>query len=147
MVLTTINNSFGQQNNNIIPSHSNGSALQTSNYLYGRTNYGQAFHCDPILNKFQSYGPHANFTKITSATREPLYLKSNSGNGIRITAHSWDSLRADIIDAYNSQQFSVYLSFKLGKYDINTKSPYVTLARTETVSRYMTLILQDGILN
>ena len=128
MMLTTTNNSFGQQNNNIIPYLSNGSALRALHYLYGCTNYGQAYHCDPISNKFKSYGVHANFTKIISATREPLYVKSNSGTGIRIPYHSWDSLRANIIDAYNSKQFSVYLSFKPGKYNENTKNPYVTLA-------------------
>jgi glucose/arabinose dehydrogenase len=128
LVQTLFNISFGQQNNTIILPHSNSFASQTSHYLYGCTNYVQAFHCDPISNKFQSYGVHANFTKITSATRQPSYVESKSETGIRISAHSWDSLRANIIDAYNTNQFSIDLSFKPGKYDENLKNPYVTLA-------------------
>ncbi len=100
---------------------------QTSS-LYGCTNYDSTlYHCDPISNEFVSTSVDANYSKVVSATREPSYIKANFGNGFQSTPHSHETLRADIIKAYNTPRFSIYLSIKPA-YDKELGNRYVTLA-------------------
>jgi len=91
----------------------------TTNYLYGCTKYENiGFHCDTIPNEFKSYQVLANFTKVASATRVPDYVDAKYGKGIHTTGpHELESLRANIIDAYNVPQFSVYISINPDGYD------------------------------
>jgi len=101
--------------------------LPTSNYLYGCTDYEyRGFHCDPIANVFESYKIPANYTKITSVTREPPFVESKYGMGLRMTPHSHESLRANIINSYNANQFSFYLSIVPGKGVINSNIPLIS---------------------
>ena len=103
--------------------------LPITHYLYGCTDYKYlGYHCDPISNEFKSYSVLANYTKVASATREPSYAQAKFGNGVHITgAHALESLRANVIDAYDSSQFSVYLSYMPDNYDNSTGHPYTSL--------------------
>jgi glucose/arabinose dehydrogenase len=100
----------------------------TTNYIYGCTSYVyRGFHCDPISNEFESYTGIANFTKVTSVTRQPSFVKAEFGKGLQVTTHSRESLRADIIEQYNASQFTVTLSIMPGKYDRAVGNSHVPL--------------------
>lgn len=101
----------------------------TTRYLYGCTYYRYlGFHCDPISTEFESYSVLADSIKIASASREPDYKQAKFGLGVHTTGtHALESLRADIINAYNATQFSVYLSVRPDGYDDTLGNGYVSL--------------------
>ena len=101
----------------------------STNYDYGCTNYDYyGYHCDPISNDFENYQIHPSYTKIASATIYPNYTNSKYGKGIFMAgAHRLESLRANILNAYNASQFSVYLSFQPDKYNEVIGNAYTTL--------------------
>ena len=101
----------------------------TTNYLYGCTNYENfGFHCDTIPNEFENYQVLAKYTKISTVTRQPDYIQAKFGKGVHTTGeHALESLRANIIDAYNSSNFSLYLSFRPDEYDKKIGNPNMTL--------------------
>jgi hypothetical protein len=102
---------------------------KTTRYLYGCTYYRYlGFHCDPISTEFQSYSVLADYVKIASASREPDYKQAKFGLGVHTTGtHALESLRANIINAYNATQFSVYLSVRPDRYDEALGNAYVSL--------------------
>ena len=118
-----------QKNATLISSTMNVSDNFNLHYLYGCTHYEyEGVHCDPISNEFTSYGLLAEYSNISSATREPNYENAKFGKGIHTTgAHALESLRTDIIPEYNTSQFSVYVSISPDKYDEVLGNPYMTL--------------------
>ena len=102
----------------------------TVHYLYGCTYYEYyGFYCNPISNEFDSYAVLANYTKVTSATREPDFVVAKFGKGLQIAGgdKNHESLRANDIDVYNASQFSVYLSFRSDKFSAETAKQYMSL--------------------
>lgn len=82
-------------------------------YLYGCSHYEYfGFHCDPIQSEFESSAFVARYTMVSSASREPDYVQTEFGQGVRISTNMLESIRARIIDAYNTNEFSVYVSVK-----------------------------------
>ncbi len=117
------------KNVTLISSTKNVSDNFNLHYLYGCTHYEyEGYHCDPISNEFTSYGILAEYSNISSATREPDYVNAKFGKGIHTTgAHALESLRTKIIPEYNTSQFSVYVSISPDKYDKVLGNPYMTL--------------------
>jgi glucose/arabinose dehydrogenase len=101
----------------------------TTSYLYGCTTFEYVgLHCDPISNEFDDFQIKSNYTKVSSVTIKPNYTDTKFGKGIHTTgAHGLESLRANIIDAYDNKHFSVYVSFKPDQFDELLGNPYETL--------------------
>ncbi|WP_337863961.1 PQQ-dependent sugar dehydrogenase [Nitrososphaera sp.] len=100
----------------------------TKHYLYGCSQYEYVgFHCDPIQNEFESSTFVASYTKVASATRQPDYVPARFGEGVQVSLHSLESMRANVIDAYDSERFSVYASVKPDNSDKEFSNGYATL--------------------
>lgn len=119
----------GEEGENVQSNNRNDTMMAaTQHHLYGCSQYEYVgFHCDPIRNDFESSAFLASYTKVASATREPDYVQAEFGKGVQVSMHKLESLRANIIDAYDTSTFSVSVSFKPDTSDEGFASSYSTL--------------------
>ena len=83
-------------------------------YLFGCTRYVPFYHCDPIVNKFESNAVSSKFSKVISLTRDPKFVEGKDGEGIWVDAHALESIRIDNIPSYQSNKFTLMLSINPG---------------------------------
>jgi len=89
-----------------------GNTGSNSSYLFGCTQYVPLYHCDPILNDFESYSAKAEFSKVLSLTRDASYENGLDGRAVMMNAHALESIRMDNTPAYQSKEFTLMISIK-----------------------------------
>lgn len=82
------------------------------NYMFGCTYYEPLYNCDPINDDFDSHAIIGDYTKISSATREPFFVESKYGKALQINANALESITVKNVDAFHNDKFSVYLAVR-----------------------------------
>jgi glucose/arabinose dehydrogenase len=83
-------------------------------YLFGCTQYVPFYHCDPIVNTFDSYAVQSKFSKVASLTRDPNFIPGVRDNAVLMDAHALESIRINNTLEYQSDQFTLLISIKPG---------------------------------
>jgi len=84
------------------------------NYFFGCTKFVPTFHCDPILNSFESSTVEAKYTKVLSATREPTFAEGDNGKAVVLTANALEFITVNNSEIFRTHNFSVFFSLKPG---------------------------------
>jgi hypothetical protein len=81
---------------------------QTSSHLFGCQHYGDAVHCDPLLNGMQGQEAIGNSTLVHPlTTSETIFVDGRDGKAVEMRGHYRDSIEVMNVPDLNPPQFSV----------------------------------------
>jgi glucose/arabinose dehydrogenase len=78
-----------------------------SRFYYGCTKYVPNFHCDPIVNKFDSVRAPANYIKVANITGQPNFINVATGSAIELRANALAFVTVENSPALRSNAFSI----------------------------------------
>jgi glucose/arabinose dehydrogenase len=75
--------------------------------FYGCGKYGQTIHCDPLINKLESYEIRASPSRMYKITKEPIFVDGKEGKALEMHARQRESIVFANTENLNLTQFSI----------------------------------------